>query len=110
MTATFFQVVASVLITMEFSKEIYSATKILTYLKRTRSHRSKIINVLLASMQLLVPIVTMISYMINVIQQENVSQITKSFVALSIVVKIDDMFSASLPKEILDNAIKLNEE
>ena len=52
----------------------------------------------------------MISYMINVIQQENVSQITKSFVALSIVVKIDDMFSASLPKEILDNAIKLNEQ
>ena len=68
MTSTFFQVVASVLITMEFSKEIYSATKILTYLKRTKSNRSKIINVLLASMQLFVPIVTMISYMINVIQ------------------------------------------
>ena len=34
--------------------------------------------------------------------------ITKSFVALSVVIKIDDMFSASLPKDILENSIQLN--
>jgi hypothetical protein len=59
-------------------------------------------------MQLSVPFITVSSLIFKVTQEKEAGQITKAFVALSIVVKIDDMFSSSLPKEIIDNAEWLN--
>ena len=59
---------------------------------------------------MLVPIFTQITLIIDIIQQDTVAQITKSFVALKIVVEIDDMFAKSLPKEILQNAFYLNSQ
>ena len=92
--------------TMEYGKELYTAGKIFTFLKRmkTGKNNGRIVNIMLASMQLIVPMVTVFAQMINIIQQNEVSFITKSFVSLSIVCKIDDMFTPSLPKEVIENA------
>ena len=70
----------------------------------------RITNIILASMQMIVPMATQVALMINIIQQDEVSLITKSFVALRLVVSIDDMFASTLPQEILVNAYKLNSE
>jgi hypothetical protein len=109
-TTSFFRVVAIVLMTLQYSKELYNSTKLLTLVKRmqAKKHRARFINIILASMQMLVPMATQFSQMIHIIQVENTGMITKSFVCLSLVIKIDDMFSASLPKDILDNSIRLN--
>ena len=80
----------------------------LTYLKRMKGSanhvRGRFINILLASMQIVAPSITVISLAVNITQQSALSQITKAYVTLSLVVNIDDMFSPGLPDEVRDNA------
>jgi hypothetical protein len=109
---TFLRVVTPILMTMKLKKELYGATKMLTFLKQMKGHhknmRGRYINILLASMQIITPIMTITSLIINITQQSQLSQITKAFVTLSFVVGIDDMFAPSLPAEIRENAESLN--
>lgn len=97
---------------MKFSKELYTATKMLTLLKRMQGSanhtRGRFINIILSSMQIIAPIITVIALVVNITQQSALSQITKAYVALSFIVNIDDMFSASLPAELRQNAKILN--
>jgi hypothetical protein len=59
-TTSFFRVVAIVLMTLQYSKELYSSTKLLTLVKRmqAKKDRARFINIILASMQMLVPMAT----------------------------------------------------
>jgi hypothetical protein len=116
-TSTFIRIMAVILMTLDYSKELYTAIKMLTFLKRQKgfsSRRKKMwqrggcINISLSLMQLSVPFITVISLIIKITQENNAGQITKAFVALSIVVKIDDMFSSSLPRDVRENAKRLN--
>ena len=52
--------------------------------------------------------ITVISLVVNITQQSALSQITKAYVTLSLVVNIDDMFSPSLPADVRANASILN--
>ena len=62
--------------TIAFGKELYNSNKILTYLKRMDTKvkqgldpsKGRIPNVILASMQMLVPIFTQIMLIIDIIQ------------------------------------------
>ena len=92
--------------TLTYSNELYTAIKMLTYLKRQKGYSTKrkrfhnhkrLISIMLSLMQMSVPFITVISLIISITQERNAGQITKAFVSLSIVVKIDDMFSSSLP-------------
>jgi hypothetical protein len=98
--------------TMKFSKELYSATKMLTYLKRMKGNanhtRGRFINIMLSSMQIMAPICTVLSLVINITQSSALSQIVKAYVTLSFIVSIDDMFSAALPVEVRENAEIIN--
>ena len=101
---TFLRVMTCVRMISQFSKELYVAVKMLTFLKKSRLHvnvRGKSIMVLLSFFQLSVPFLTLGSLMIKVTQESSAGQITKSFVSLSMITKIDDMFSTSFPKEVL---------
>ena len=85
----------------------------LTFLKRI-GHTSKyangrLTNILICSMQLVAPLITMASLIMRIIQEQQFSLITKSFVALGFVVNIDDMFAASIPLDIKKNAERLNQ-
>jgi hypothetical protein len=42
--------------------------------------------------------------MLAIAQEESLSMIIKSFVALGFVIKVDDMFSENFPEEIQDTA------
>jgi hypothetical protein len=63
--------------TMKFSKELYSASKMLTFLKRMEgqaSHsRGRFIGIFLISMQIMAPIVTVFSLVVNITQQSALS-------------------------------------
>ena len=102
-----------ILMTMKFSKELYNATKMLTFLKRMKGSanhvRGRFINIMLSSMQIIAPTITVVSLVVNITQQSALSQITKAYVTLMFVVNIDDMFSPSLPSEVRTNAKILNE-
>ena len=110
---TFLRVLVPILMTMKFSKELYSATKMLTFLKRMKGNRKhqrgRFINIMLSSMQILAPTITVLSVVVNIAQQSALSQITKAYVALMFVVNIDDMFVGSLPQDIKENAKILNQ-
>ena len=60
-------------------------------------------------MQIVAPLITMASLIIRIIQEQQFSLITKSFVVLGFVVNIDDMFASSIPRDIIENANTLNE-
>ena len=109
---TFLRILVPMLMVMKFGKELYSATKMLTFLKRMEGQsnhsRGRFIGIYLSSLQILAPIITVVSLMVNITQQSALSQITKAYVALSFIVNIDDMFSGSLPAEVRENAKILN--
>ena len=46
--------------------------------------------------------------MLQVTQEPKIGMITKAFVTLIFVTNIDDLFAQSFPRDILDNAEKLN--
>jgi len=50
----------------------------------------------------------MVSYIISTTQDPELSQIIKTFVTLSFIVNIDDMFAATLPSELSANFKELN--
>ena len=83
-----------------------------TYLKQMKGHaknmKGRFINIILASMQITTPILTITSLIVNITQQSALSQITKGYVTLSLVVGIDDMFAPTLPADIRENADNLN--
>jgi hypothetical protein len=110
---TFLRVILATLFTMQLKKELYTATKMLTYLKQMKyvkkNQKGRLINIILASMQILGPMMSMTSLIISMTQESQLSQIIKSFVALSFVVGIDDMFVGSLPRDLRDNVESMNE-
>jgi hypothetical protein len=67
---TFLRVLVPILMTMKFSKELYSATKMLTFLKRMKGtvkhQRGRFINIMLSSMQIIAPTVTVLSVVVNI--------------------------------------------
>ena len=76
---TFLRIIAVILITLSSSSELYTAIKMLTYLKRMKgfsSHKkavkdnSRIICVFLSCMQVIVPLITVFSLVIKVTQEK----------------------------------------
>lgn len=67
---TFLRVVTPILMTMKLKKELYGATKMLTFLKQMKGHhknmKGRYINILLASMQIITPIMTITSLILNI--------------------------------------------
>lgn len=67
-------------------------------------------NVILCTMQLTGPL-AIISALTIIMGQEGVfSMLTKSYVVLATICGVDNSFAATLPKEVFDNAKKLNQE
>ena len=61
-------------------------------------------------MQLITPLMSIASLMISMGQESRFSMITKSYMVLGTVCNIDNSFASGLPKEIFDNAKKLNSQ
>ena len=109
---TILRILSSILLQVSLNKEIEKSVKVLTFLRNQKGSsaniRGKYINVVLCSMQLLAPAATMVSYIISTTQDPELSQIIKTFVTLSFIVNIDDMFAATLPSELSANFKELN--
>ena len=86
----------------------------LQYLKRLKSNRNNLkgrtMNVILCTMQLVGPLVVIVALFICMGQQGLFSLITKSYVTLGTICNVDNSFAATLPKEVFENAKKLNQE
>jgi len=67
---TFLRVIVPILMTMKMKKELYGATKMFTYLKQMKGHaknmKGRFINIILASMQITAPILTITSLILNI--------------------------------------------
>ena len=59
-------------------------------------------------MQLITPLLSIASLMISMGQESTFSMITKSYMVLGTICNIDNSFAGVFPKEIFDNAKKLN--
>ena len=55
------------------------------------------------------PVMALLALMITLGQEKQLSHITKNFVTLGFILNIDNMYAVSLPKEIKENAQRINE-
>ena len=111
MESTATRLICSLLLHMIIFGELKQALSVLRYLKFVKTQqggrRGRAINVLLCSMQCISPLVAETVLMLSIAQEESLSMIIKSFVALGFVIKVDDMFSENFPDEIKDTASNL---
>ena len=63
---TFLRIIATLLLTMKYTKDLYTATKMLSYLKKVKTANGRFINIMLCSMQILVPLVSVVALLINI--------------------------------------------
>ena len=98
------RLICSLLLHMIIFGELKQALSVLRYLKFVKTaqggRRGRAINILLCSMQCISPLVAETVLMLAIAQEESLSMIIKSFVALGFVIKVDDMFSENFPEEI----------
>ena len=59
-------------------------------------------------MQLIAPLVVITALMISMGQEGLFSMITKSYVVLGTICAVDNSFAATLPKEVFENAKRMN--
>ena len=99
---------------MTLFPEIQGALKLLEFLKRLKGNKSNLkgrfMNIILCSMQLITPLLSVASLMVVMGQESKFSMITKSYMVLGTICNIDNSFASGLPKEIFDNAKMLNKQ
>lgn len=104
MIKTALRLICSMLLQMNFSGDLNTAFEVLTFLKRMKGHRKhvkgRIINIAIISMQITAMITTYCALMINMGQELKIGLIIKTFVALMMLMGVDNMFAKVLPKEI----------
>ena len=84
----------------------------LTYLKQQKIKKHvnlRFINIIICSMQIITPLAAYIAFVITVGQEPKFSMIIKSFVTLGFMTTVDNLFIMNFPKEIIKNAITLNQ-
>ena len=67
-------------------------------------------NIVLCSMQLVTPLLTLVAMMVAVGQESKLSMITKDYVVIGFILRIDNMFGGCLPKEMFANARRINKD
>ena len=80
-------------------------------MKGTRGHKKgRLMNIVLCSMQLITPLLTLTAFMIVVGKESKLSMITKDYITIGMILGIDNRFAGLLPKEMSDNAKKINKD
>uniref|UniRef100_A0A7S3CIN0 Uncharacterized protein n=1 Tax=Strombidium rassoulzadegani TaxID=1082188 RepID=A0A7S3CIN0_9SPIT len=106
------RLIASMLLQITASEELSNAIKVLTFLKRQKVKKqymqSRYINILIASLHVLTPLSLFTSLVLTLGQTGQFSLIIKNYVTLGFMMTIDNIFTSSLPKEVIQNAQKLN--
>jgi len=73
----------------------------LTYLKRMKGmkdhSKGRLINIIICSMQLITPILTLVAMLLILTQETYLSFIIKDYVTIGFILTIDNMFAAQLP-------------
>jgi len=86
---------------MCFQGDLNAAFEVLTFLKRMKGHRKhvkgRLINIAVISMQIVSMIATYSALMINMGQEVKLGLIIKTFVALMLLIGVDNMFAKVLP-------------
>ena len=108
------RIICPFLLQAHFHGELAKAGKMLTFLKRSKQNRKhlkgRVMNIVLASMQLITPFMLIASMIIVITQEPVASQITKAFATLMFVTGVDDMMAGSFPEDIKENAEKMNKQ
>ena len=112
LTHTVMRIVCSIFLQMTLNKELKNTLKMLTYLKNQRGNsknlKGRYINYTLCFMQMLSPMISQVMFSIQAAQEPNVKMVIKGFVTLGLITRLDDMFAASFPGELKENAEALS--
>jgi hypothetical protein len=104
MRPTTLRLICSLLLNVRFQHDINAAFEVLIFLKRMKGHRKhikgRLINIALISMQLCVLTSMYLSLMINMGQETKMGLIIKNYVALQLLMGVDNMLVKVLPKEV----------
>jgi len=72
--------------------------------------KGRVVNLMLQLMQMISPILALLSMMVTMTQETKLSMITKNYMTIAMMLNIDTMFAGSLSPRIKANAKKINSE
>lgn len=82
------------------------------FLKRmresSRNPSGRITAIILASMQITAPILAAVINMLTLCQEKNMFNMLKQYVAIGLIINLDNFMTQCLPKECLENVERLN--
>lgn len=110
--ATSLRIICTLLMHRASHAKLNKALKVLTYVKRVRGKhgKTKYMNIIIVSMQILVPIFCIITIMTVMGQEQKLSLIIKDFVMLNFILQIDLMYGEVLPEEVQELVQEFNDE
>jgi hypothetical protein len=105
------RVLATILLHNQMQLKLQKTVKLLTYLKTMKENkRGRMMNMVLVSMQILLPIFAMLAMIIVSALEKSLKQITKNFVTLGFVASFDQICVTMFQDEVIANAMAINKK
>jgi hypothetical protein len=109
---TTMRIIFCFLLQKQFFKEMSNATKILVFLKRMKGNventKGRNINIFIISLQIIAPIILYFVNIIVISQTDTLFSMLKHYVAIGFIMNIDNLFSTTFPRELIENTDRLN--
>ena len=101
---TSLRILCCLLQTQQCYKEFQQSVKMLTFLKRMKATKGRLMNILICSMQIMTPLFALCAMTITMTQQSALSYIVKDFVTIGFILNVDNLFAGTLPGTVKTNA------
>lgn len=75
-----------------------------------QNQRARYVNLMLCFMQTSAPILSQVFFAIATAQEPSLRMIIKGYAAIALVLRLDDMFAGSFPRDIVANAAAINKD